>query len=86
MIHFFCVATMISRILAAQNTNPDRVVASAMDPALSVECLYFHFVRQNLARHTTVDHSGTAGLVKVNSTTRIQLMHQMVLMQSALSK
>ena len=77
---------MISSILAAQNTNPDRVVAAAMDPALSVGCLDFHFVRQNLARDTIVDHSGTAGLVKVNSTTRIQLMHQMVLIQSALSK
>jgi hypothetical protein len=68
---FICVATVaVSRIVVAQNTNPDRVVASAfqMGPPLSVECLIFLFVKQNLARDKTVDHSGTAGLVKGNST------------------
>lgn len=77
-----------SRILVAQNTNAGRVVASAsqIGPTLSVECLDFHFVRQNLARDKTVDHSGTTGLVKVNSTTRIQYMHPMVLIQSVLSR
>lgn len=63
-----------SRIVVAQNTNPDRVVASAfqMGPPMSVECQDFLFFIQNLARDKTVDHSGTSGLVKVNSTTNTQ--------------
>ena len=50
-----------------------------------MEFLDFLFVRQNLARDKTVDHSGIPGLVKVNSThTKTQLMPTMDLMHSTL--
>lgn len=75
-------------MVVAQNTNPDRVVASAfqMGPPLSVECEDFLFVTQSLAKDKTVDHSGTAGLVKVNSTqVKTQYIPTVDLMHSALS-
>ena len=86
--YFICLPTVASsRIVVAQNTNPDRVVATAFQQEpLSVECLNFLFVQQNLARDKTVYHSGTTELVKVHSTyTKIQ-MPTMDLIRSPLSR
>jgi hypothetical protein len=72
-------------MVIAQNTNPDRVVASAlqMRPSLSTECLDFLLVTQNLSRAKTADHPGTTGLVKVNSThTRTKVMPTMDLIST----
>jgi hypothetical protein len=88
-----CLISFVSRlsffrIVDAQNTNLDGVVASTfqMGPPLSMECLDFLSLKQNLARDKTVDCSGTTGLVKVNSTTKTQQIPTMDLMPSVLSR